>query len=112
IEHISTFCHVVTGQNEHCAHVSDAEQLAFAECCLAVSGRGAVHINSAQGDASKTATILQRDINHFARALHYGNSGSELRTRETSPRVVFFHVCPGADYAPSHGSTSRNESHD
>src|SRR5690554_1970770 len=26
IEHISALGHVITGQNEHCAHVSDAEQ--------------------------------------------------------------------------------------
>src|SRR5690554_4578944 len=112
IEHACALGHVVTGQNEYGSHVCNAEQLAFAEGGGAISSRGAVHVHGAQGDAGETTAIFQRDINHFARALHYGNSGSELRTRETSPRVVFFHVCPGADYAPSHGSTSRNESHD
>src|SRR5690606_15802007 len=69
IEHVCALGHVVTGQNEHSAHVSDAEQLAFAEGCFAVSGRGSVHVHGAQGDTSELATIFQRDINHFARAL-------------------------------------------
>src|SRR5690625_93021 len=112
VEHVSALGHIVTGQNEHSAHVSDAEQLAFAEGGSSVSGRCAVHVHGAQSDTSKTATISQRDIDHFARAFHYGNSRSELSTGETSPGVVLFHVCPGADYAPSHGCCVRNKSHD
>src|SRR5690606_16774291 len=112
IEHACALGHVVTGQNEHSTHVCDTEQVAFAEGGSAISGRGAVHVNGAQGDTGETAAIFQRDINQFAGALHYGNSGSELSASETSPGVVLFHVGPGADYAPSHGSASGNESHD
>src|SRR5690554_6909632 len=94
VEHVCALGHIVTSQHKHSTHVCNTEQLAFAECCLAVSGRGAVHINGAQGDASETTAIFQRDINHFARALHYGNGRRELSTGETSPGVVLFHVCP------------------
>src|SRR5690554_1647347 len=99
VEHACALGHVVTGQDEYSAHVGDAEQLAFAEGGSAISRRITIHINGAQSDTGELATIFQRDINHFTGALHYGNSGSELSTRETSPGVVFFHVCPGADYA-------------
>src|SRR5690606_9077192 len=50
IEHACALGHIVTGQDEHGAHVGDAEQLAFAEGGSAVSGRGAVHVHGAQGD--------------------------------------------------------------
>src|SRR5690554_125597 len=115
VEHVSALGHIVTGQNEHSAHVSDAEQLAFAECCLSVSGRGAVHINSAQGDTGETTAIFQRDINHFARALHYGNTASELSASEASPGVVLFHVCPRTNDAASRLKaicSIRDKSHD
>src|SRR5690554_3747024 len=112
IEHACALGHIVTGQNEYSAHVGDAEQLAFAEGGSAISSRIAVHVHGAQGDTGETAAIFQRDINHFASAFHYGNSSSELSARETSTGVVLFHVCPGADYAPSHGSACGNESHD
>src|SRR5690554_5315396 len=49
VEHISTFGHVVTGQDKYGSHVSDAEQLAFAEGRGAISGRSAVHVHGAQG---------------------------------------------------------------
>src|SRR5690606_16535434 len=112
VEHVSALGHIVTGQNEHSAHVGDTEQLAFAEGGGAISGRCAVHINGAQSDTGETTAISQRDINHFSRALHYGNTASKLSTRETSPGVVLFHVSPSADYAPGHCGTCRNESHD
>src|SRR5690554_3194307 len=66
IEHVCALGHIVTGQNEYSTHVSNAEQLAFAEGGSAISSRGAVHVHGAQGDTSKTATIRQRDINHLA----------------------------------------------
>src|SRR5690606_32659097 len=60
VEHVSALGHVVAGQNVHRAHVSDAEQLAFAERCLTISSRGAVHVHSAQGDTSEPTAILER----------------------------------------------------
>src|SRR5690606_16981106 len=112
VEHACALGHVVTGQDEHGAHVSKAEQVAYAEGGGAISSRCAVHVRGAQSDTRELAAVFQRGINPFARALHYGNTASEPGACETSPRVVLFHVSPGADYAPSHGSTSRNESHD
>src|SRR5690554_7871915 len=44
IEHVSALGHIIASQHEHGAHVSKAEQVAFAEGCFAVSGRGAVHV--------------------------------------------------------------------
>src|SRR5690606_7792538 len=108
VEHVSALGHVVAGQNVHRAHVSDTEQLAYAERRLAISSRSTVHVHSAQGDTSEPTAIFQRDIDHFASALHYGNTGGKLSPREARPGVVLFHVRPGADYAPSYGGTSRN----
>src|SRR5690625_2529682 len=108
VEHVSALGHIVTGQNEHSAHVSDAEQITFAEGGGAINCRGAIHVHGAKGDACETTAISQRDIDHFARAFHYGNSRSELSTSETSPGVVLFHVGPSAHDTSRHGCCVRN----
>src|SRR5690606_35332363 len=78
VEHVSALGHVVAGQNVHRTHVSDAEQLAYAERRLAVSGRSTIHVHRAQGDTTEPTALLERDIDHVPRALHYGNTGGKL----------------------------------